>query len=499
MWRVLITSLNMWIIKVYSQNASPQVHPIEEDCTTIGRSPKNQIVLDDDSVSREHGEIRYLQADNSHYIYDLGSTNGIFVNRNKINGNIKLHPKDIIRIGGSILFLVNQEKDSSPDASPAFYSYTQDLLYRSLDQNSILLGEIAYQLNSIVDVKTALRAISSLIEMQMGADKCQVILPEQFDKLNVLGFPRTFAKSAIMNKSAFILPEINHNQIDEFGESVYSLNVRSVLCVPVLAEEKCIALLYMYKSNSGALPFSQQDLQLAIAISHQASLTIQRMELLEKIRQEQQARILLERFVSPDAADYLLSGKSTSFHLPGLRKQNVTVLFIDIEDSTKLAEDIGSETFGDVLDTYYKELTKIIFNYKGLVKYLGDGIMAVFGMSKAVDDHSLCGIRAAIKMLGAIRNISNRFETKLNVGIGVNSGEVMAGFVGTFQQGEITVLGDVVNVASGLQEIARPNKIIVGADTLKFVGDQFWISDVGKINIKNRHQHVVANEILDRR
>ncbi len=410
-----------------------------------------------------------------------------------------MHYKDIIRMGGCILFIVNSEKGETSEQSPAFYAYTRELLYRSLDQNSILLGEIAYQLNSISDVKTALRTISSLIEMQMGAEKCQVILPEEFEKLNKLGFSSTFARHAIKNNSAFVLPEINPDLDNNMGDSVRTLHIRSILCVPILAEEKCIALLYMYKSDPHALPFSQQDLQLAIAISHQASLTIQRMKLMERIRQEQQARILLERFVSHEVAEYLLTDKNTTFHLPGLKNQHVTVLFVDIEDSTRMAESLGSEIFSQILDSYYKELTNIIFSNNGFVKYIGDGMMSVFGMTKSDKNHACRSIQSSIELLAAIEIIATKFQANIRVGIGINSGNVMAGFVGTYQQGEITVLGDVVNVANGLQAHARPNKILIGSETKKSVGEQFWTTKVGPIKIKKRDQPIIAYEVLDRK
>lgn len=484
------------LIKVHSQNSSPKVYEIREGFTKIGRSSNNVIVLNDDSISREHAQFLLDKQSDKLFIEDLNSTNGVFVNRTKVNSRFELHSKDIIRIGGCILFVVNS--DDEENTSPAFISYTRELLYRSLDQNSILLAEIAFQLNSIVDVKTALRTIAHLIEIQLGAEKCQVILPEQFDKVNELGFPSTFAKHAIKNKSAFILPEVNLDN-DEFGDSVYSLNISSVLCVPVLADEKCIALLYMYKSDSNAIPFSQQDLQIAIAISHQASLTIQRMKLMEKIRQEQQARILLERFIAPEAANYILSTSSTSFHLPGLRMQNVSVLFIDIEDSTNLAESIGPDKFSQVLNTFFRNLANIIFEYNGFLKYMGDGLMAVFGMTSNENNHAKRAIQTGLEMLEELKNIVDTHQIKINVGIGINSGDVMAGFIGNYRQGEITVLGDVVNVASYLQNIARPNKIIVGYNTIKLVEDRYWISEIGNIEVKNRHKPVKAFEILDRR
>jgi diguanylate cyclase (GGDEF)-like protein len=115
-----------------------------------------------------------------------------------------------------------------------------------------------------------------------------VIPSSRFDQLAELGFPTSFARQAIEKKAVVFVPDLGIDPSEPHGQSALLLNVRSVLCVPGLAGDEVIALTYLYRSGPAAKPFDQQDVQLAIAISHQAALTVQRTQLLEKSQQLEQ-------------------------------------------------------------------------------------------------------------------------------------------------------------------------------------------------------------------
>ena len=140
----------------------------------------------------------------------------------------------------------------------------------------------------------------------MGADRCEVILAENFEDLSTLRFPTTIAKAAIEQRSAVVVKDMASSQFSSKSDSALLMRIRSALCVPVMAGENVIALIYMYKVDSTERPFSQKDLQLAVAISHQAALTIQRMLLLDEVRKEQRVREFFQRFVSPTEAQNLV-------------------------------------------------------------------------------------------------------------------------------------------------------------------------------------------------
>jgi adenylate cyclase len=142
-------------------------------------------------------------------------------------------------------------------------------------------------------------------------------------------------------------------------------------------------------------------------------------------------------------------------------------------------------------------MTNIVFEYGGLIdKYLGDGVMAVFGMTGEGDDHEEKAARAGLDMLVNIENMFRDVTEGINIGIGVNTGDVVAGYVGTKQRVELSVLGDTVNVAAGLQEIARPNRLLIGPATQAAVVNLFETRRVGSIVVKGRLREVQAYEVL---
>ncbi len=487
----------MWTLLLRSIDGKPREYVLSPGRTTIGRRSDNDIVVADLSASRVHAEIWYNPEDNQLTIYDLGSTNGTYVNRERLTAPRKLAVKDVIRIGQHLMTVTYQDSTKSlPPLAGKTQLLTRDIVLESIDQHAVLMYEAARKLNTVLDVETVLREVSSMIKMSLGADRCEVILRDQFDHLRELGFPVTIARMAIERASVVNIPDIALEP-DQVRASASLLRIRSVLCVPVISADEVIALIYMYKTVPAERPFDQQDVQLAVAISHQTALTLQRMQLLERVSEEQRVRQLLERFVSPSQAEYILKNYQTTGALPGLAEHRVTVLFADIVDSTGLAERLGPIKFGNVLSSYYQQMTDIVFQYDGLIdKYLGDGIMAVFGLTGDVKNHEEKAVRAALEMLDRLELMNEQIGENIIIGVGVNTGEVVAGYVGTRQRVEHTVLGDTVNVAAGLQEIARPNRLVVGPATQAAVVGAFETRRVGSLTVKGRAREVHAYEIL---
>lgn len=487
----------MWTLLLRSIDGKPREYVLSPGRTTIGRRSDNDIVVADLSASRVHAEIWYTPEDNQLTIYDLGSTNGTYINRERLTAPRKLAVKDVIRIGQHLMTVTYQDRTKSlPPLAGKTQLLTRDIVLESIDQHAVLMYEAARKLNTVLDVETVLREVSSMIKMSLGADRCEVILRDQFDHLRELGFPVTIARMAIERASVVNIPDIALEP-DQVRASASLLRIRSVLCVPVISADEVIALIYMYKTVPAERPFDQQDVQLAVAISHQTALTLQRMQLLERVSEEQRVRQLLERFVSPSQAEYILKNYQTTGALPGLAEHRVTVLFADIADSTGLAERLGPIKFGNVLSSYYQQMTDIVFQYDGLIdKYLGDGIMAVFGLTGDVKNHEEKAVRAALEMLDRLELMNEQIGENMIIGVGVNTGEVVAGYVGTRQRVEHTVLGDTVNVAAGLQEIARPNRLVVGPATQAAVVGSFETRRVGSLTVKGRAREVHAYEIL---
>jgi adenylate cyclase len=488
----------MWALTLRSPDGKPREYTIRSPKVTIGRRADNDIVIADISASRLHAEIEYNAQDDSLVIKDLGSTNGTFVNRIRLTEPRRLEHRDVIRIGECVISVTRYHTgEQMKPGPPATHPLTRDVVLESIDQHAVLMYEIASKLNSILDLETALQEVSSMLRRSLGAEKCEVILADQFSKLGEMGFPSSIANMVIEKRSAVVIPDLASVEESRFGKSAFLFRVRSVLCVPVIGGDELLGLVYMYKTDPQERPFDQRDLQLAVAVSHQTALTIQRMRLLERVQEEQRIRQLLQRFVSPAEANFISREYLRSGRLPELAERMVTVLFADIADSTGMAERLGPTRFGQILARYYQEMTNVIFNQGGMVdKFLGDGIMAVFGMTGDRHDPEGRAVKAGLMMLDALDEMNRDLEEPIQIGIGVNTGLVVAGYVGTKQQVELTVVGDTVNVAAGLQNMARPNRLLVGPATVAAIVGRFPTQRVGAVVVKGRTRRIQAHEVL---
>lgn len=487
----------MWTLTLRTPGEKPCVFQVKKTRMTLGRREDADILLSEKSASRLHAEITYDPRGEYLSVHDLGSTNGTYVNSERLLEPRLLKHNDLIRIGGDLI-QVSYHVTNEPLSAHFLGTQplTRALLLESIDQHAVLLYEISRRLNTVLDLETALGEVAELMQVAIGADKCELILAQDFDQLTERGFPTTIAHMAINQRASIIIPDVGA-QAEKLGHSALLLRVRSALCVPVTSGDEVIALLYVYKTNPQEPPLDQRDLQLGVAISHQAALTIQRMQLLKRVQEEQRARQLLQRFVSPAETNFILQGYLSSGKLPELQEMTLTILFADIVDSTGLAERIGPKRFGALLQRYYEDMTQIVFDHRGLVdKYMGDGMMAVFGMTGMAPDPEGRAVQAGIKMLEQIEIINRSEPDQITIGVGINTGVVMAGYVGTAERVELTVLGDTVNVASGLQAVARPNRLVVGPATVASIVGRYTMRRVGAINVKGRLRELQAYEVL---
>lgn len=171
------------------------------------------------------------------------------------------------------------------------------------------------------------------------------------------------------------------------------------------------------------------------------------------------------------------------------RSQRVSVLFTDIRGFTEMTEKMTPQEITDILNKYYfLPLDRIVFDYNGtLDKHIGDGVMAIFGAPVSYADDALravsCAVRMREKMAEINRGLSER-NLKIPVGIGIGTGEAMAGMFGSPIKKEYTVLGAPVNLASRLERIATEDQIVICRETYLQVRDAFKIKLVDHVSLK---------------
>lgn len=468
----------MWQLVITSPEKEPKLVELQPGKLTIGRASSSDIVVDDVSASRSHAEIFLDGPTNTLTLTDLGSTNGTYVNRQRLVGSCQIYPDDLIRIG-MIVIHVSYKTGKIRQASniSGTHHFTRELMLESVEEHSLLISEIAQKLNAVLDFKSAIQEVTGMMKRSMGVDYCEIMLRRELQFLETSDLADPLAKQALRNKAAEVTP--------------------ITMFVPIMINEQVIGLIAMHKSRPNAIPFDRRDLQLAVAISHQAALTIQRMELLEKVRQEEYIRRLLLRFVSPTEAEFVLKDYLSSGELPGLSEQKVTVLFADIADSTRLAETLGTKHFANILNNFYQNTSDIVFRNYGMIKYLGDGILGIFTEregEKSSEERAVLAGRELIQHLHRSGSLdSNR---RLVFGVSINTGKAMVGYVGTKERVEFTALGDVVNVAYRMQEYARPFKIIVGPATIAAITDKYQFNRVGGFVVRGREGVIQVYEVL---
>jgi len=215
-----------------------------------------------------------------------------------------------------------------------------------------------------------------------------------------------------------------------------------------------------------------------------------------KLREEALLRQQLSRYVGDALVEQMMhSGKNM---LPQTRKQETTVLFADIRSFTAISECRPPEEVIDILNEYYNNMVDIIFEHHGILdKFIGDELMAVFGLVSPSEQglhHAVHAVRAATAMQNRIRDLMQEFKRKaypsFEVGIGINTGETVVGNVGSKNRIDYTVIGDTVNVAARLEQMAGGYAIIIGEETRRRCGNDITATPMGEIKVKNRTEPV---------
>lgn len=208
------------------------------------------------------------------------------------------------------------------------------------------------------------------------------------------------------------------------------------------------------------------------------------MELKAKIR-ECTLRKRLKQFVSEQVFSEMW--KEGAFL--GLQKRRATILFSDIRGFTALAEELSVEALCEILNVrYFSPMDAIICRYNGtLDKHVGDSIMGVFGAPLTFADDALRAVRCAAGMMEEIDRINKTLpetERKIAIGIGISTGEVMAGIFGSSRKKEYTVMGPAVNVAARLESLAKAGQILVCDATYRAMEGQVRAEDMGPVALK---------------
>ncbi|MFC1819897.1 adenylate/guanylate cyclase domain-containing protein [Thermodesulfobacteriota bacterium] len=215
----------------------------------------------------------------------------------------------------------------------------------------------------------------------------------------------------------------------------------------------------------------------------------------QRLKEEEELRSKLSRYVGQNLLDKLITSKDDI--LFGNERREVTILFADIRSFTTMSESMPVEDMVSMLNVYFSAMVDVIFRNNGILdKFIGDEIMAIFGPPFS-ENTSPChnAVKAAFEMQKVTEKMmesrKHLGKETFEIGIGINTGDVIMGNVGSKNRMDYTVIGDAVNTASRLQAMAKGKEIIIGAKTYEQIKNQFSIKKLGKIKLKNKKKPVI--------
>jgi adenylate cyclase len=496
-------------------NGERRTLPLTEKGLRIGRALDNDIVLNHAIVSRHHAHVELRGRDA--WVTDLNSRNGIFVNRLRIKEE-QLGDGDMLQVGPfefnyedrAAQSVVLDDNKYFPLAAEAREVTAGEPPELALDLREFY--RISKRLNSILNLHELLDAVMEEVLRLVPAQRGLLLLRKGGELVPMIIHPpsqgdvtlsSTIARKAIEAKEAVLTRDA---RLDFAGsDSIISANIRSAICVPLVTDREAIGIIYV--DSPGQNQFGDRERDLLAAVANQAATSIERARLTEELRQQARLRQNFERFMSPNVAQLMASYVAQHGQLWEPQELTVSVLFADVKGFTTLSEKLSPREIQDLLNEYFHEMTEVVFHHNGtLDKYIGDGIMAIFGapqLGEPADpnQNAIQAVDAALDMISAHKRLVEKLDPSKAFAfrIGINTGPVYAGFFGTRQRLEYTVMGDTVNTASRLEGKADLNSVLISEATHKALGEQFAVQEMGDFQLKGKAQLVHTYKVLGRK
>jgi len=222
---------------------------------------------------------------------------------------------------------------------------------------------------------------------------------------------------------------------------------------------------------------------------------------LEDISQEKRMKSTLYRYMTPGVAERVMA-LGDDVLMKGERK-DVTVLFSDIRGYTTLTENLEADKVVEMLNAYFETMVEAVFNFEGtLDKFIGDALMAVFGAPLPLSNHAWSAVQSALDMRRRLAafNYARRHlkQPEIRIGIGISSGEVVSGNIGSQRKMEYTVIGDGVNLSSRLEGVTKEYgcDIVISEYTHSLCHDKIWVRELDRIRVKGKLQPVKLYELI---
>jgi adenylate cyclase len=336
----------------------------------------------------------------------------------------------------------------------------------------------------------------------VNADRAVILLRENDGSLAPKAAHRRDGTEAPIQVSSTILNHViterasvlTHDASMDFasskGKSMILNRISSAIVVPLLHEKDVLGALWL--DSESLAQFQQKDLELVTAVGNQAAMFIENNLLAKKIEQEIVNRERFSRLLSPNVAEQVLSGK-LEVKKGGVHVPESTVFNSDIRGFTRMSEGATAGVINELLNEYFELMVETIFKYEGtLDKFMGDGIMAFWGAPVTHPDDAIRSVQCALDQM----EVLGRFNRKrveaghppLAVGMGLHTGPLVAGYVGSSKAMSYTVIGDTANTSARLCGIALAGQVIVSENTLARLGPRFEVEELPPAHLKGKEK-----------
>jgi len=516
----------------------------------IGRNPTNSIVLIDMNASREHARITVR--DGRYVLEDLNSSNGTFCNGVPVSAPVYLSHGDEIRIGSSVFrfeagetIFTAREPDYSSERETEDFSRSfvqmldedgaggnMDLVidehaealegslvsreertarYENLRKRLQTLYKVSEDIGTILDRSEVLEKImDSIFEVFPQIDRGFIMLedpetgemvPEVIRKRGAkegeqvkVAVSRTIIQTAFREKKSILSSDAMDDDRFSSGLSIVNFQIRSMMCTPLFVGDEKLGVIHVDTMDQ-TKRFTPDDLALLQGIGRQAAISIKNARLVQEIEEETRRRNSLQRFLSPEIAERVLTGE-IDLKLGGDEKFG-TVFFSDIIGFTRMSSLLEPEVVMAKINRYFNIMVDIVFRYNGIVnKFGGDSIMALWGLMEPEEDTTpqAASVEASIDMHNALFDFNYALieegQKPIQMGIGLNTGRFLAGNVGSEQQMEYTVIGDTVNLASRIEAKAARGQIYISHSTFERVRGRVYAIRMDPTYVKGKEEPI---------
>ncbi len=526
---------------ISSETGPTQIFELTTPTVSIGRAEVNDLVLDHPSISRHHARLSYLPGDTV-LLNDLGSLNGTFVNGKKTQ-EADLQDGDLIHTGvfeirfeasvtnplhietgetvpGHVADLLAPENLTpsfrTPDSVPAVPQEKLQERLRSLEKENrllkLLLG-VGKALAAVSTLEEMLQRVMELVFQMDNVERGFVMLRDDKGKLlpavllykdenlrkktREVALSRTLLDRVVEERLPLLIHDVEEDERFKSSESLRLSGVRSAMCAPLLYRDRVLGLFYV-DCLTKVWAFSKEELGIFSVVAAEAAITLASVHSHQELAKRQVERKALERFLDSAAVERILSDPG-KVHLGG-ESQKVTVLFVDLRGFTRMSEKMEPSAVVELLNDFFTEMTDLVFENGGtLDKYTGDGMMVVFGAPWPRHDDAQRAVRAAVEMQISLEQLHENWRTKgrqpIPMGVGINTGIVTAGNIGSTKRMDYTVIGDTVNLASRLCSAAAGGQILVSASTQRELRRRFPIRQLDPFRVKGREARVNVYEV----